>query len=657
MDTPATPYDFWKQELQASKKAQEGWHRQAAEVLREYLDERDGPTGDAKKWNLFFANVTTEKAMLYGRPPSVSVDRRHADARDDVARVAGECLERNLNLDIDNDGDGLCSALGHALEDALLVDFGCARIRYEVETEEVAATAAIINKATGAELAPAVEARQQVTSEDVEVDYIHWRDFCWSAGARTWGEVRWVAFRAEMTREDCVRHFGEEVGSAIPLDVKRGTTDYDDTDAKADDKRDRACVYEVWDRASREVLWVSESYPAILKRQPDALGLEGFFPCPAPMVSNTTTSRFMPRPSYVLARDLYKAINDKVTRIAMLEGVLRATGIYDATQPAVKRILSESRQNELYPAENWAALAEKGGLRGVVDYFPLGEVAAALGALREGLAEDKQALYEVTGWADIMRGQTDARETARAQGVKAQYGSVRIQARQDRFARFASDIAALKAEVIRTKFEPATIAARSNLGVDPQSPDAQVLPQAVELIKSGNLKLRVEVKPESVSLTDFAALRNEKTEAMAALSQFLAAAAPLMADATTRPYLLQMLQWSFAGLRGASTIEGVLDQAIAASQQAAQQAAANPQQQQPDSKLLAQQMKGQQDMEKARFELEADLTREQAKVQADAQREENQAMWNTREHQAKTRISEASRAARPGLPPGRNGGY
>jgi hypothetical protein len=64
-------------------------------------------------------------------------------------------------------------------------------------------------------------------------------------------------------------------------------------------------------------------------------------------------------------------------------------------------------------------------------------------------------LYQVTGQADIMRGQaTVAGASATESAAKARFGSVRMQRRQDEFARFVSEAQALKLEVICKHFLP-----------------------------------------------------------------------------------------------------------------------------------------------------------------------------------------------------------
>ena len=651
-DSPQGLQNRWTKELDAAKAALEKWHTQGEKVLEAYLDERKNSNASGEtRWNLFHANITTLRAMLYGRPPQVTVSRRFADAQDDEARVAGEMLERLLNTDIETDGDGFTEALQNALEDRLLPGMGCVRVRYEVETELGEETPAMLDEATGRELAPAVPAQESKSREDVETDYVPWRDFLWSP-ARVWSEVRWVAFRSDMSREAMVKRFGEDVARVVPLNSKGADGARDANDSRKAHPWDRASVWEVWDKDTRKVLWLVRGHSQPLDVKDDTLGLDSFFPCPKPMLANCTTSKVVPRPDYVMAQDLYTDINTVSTRITLLQEAIRVTGVYDKSNPEVKNLLSRnSTQNQLYPADNWAMFADKGGLRGVVDYFPLEQITGAMMALRDYRRELVDALYQVTGMSDIMRGTGDSGATATEQGIKARFGSVRVQALQDEFARFATDCQKLKAELVAKHFDEATIVSRTNMG---KTVDAQLAPQAAALIKSAGAEYRVEVKPEAVSLQDFAALRNERTEAMVGLSTFLQAAGPLMQQMpAAAPYLLQMLQWSFAGFRGASVIEGALDQAIAKAQQAASQPQAPAP---PDPKLLAQQMKGQQDMQKVQAELQADVVRSRMEVEADAQREQNQAVWNVREQAQKQQISDASKVRLSGIMPPRGGG-
>jgi hypothetical protein len=639
-DTPDEQARRWSMELSAARKEVEAWHNSAKKILERFKDERQASENGDTRWNLFTSNIQTQRAMLYGRPPQVSVDRRFADANDDVARVAGEMLRRLMNSDIERDSDSYSLALQYALDDRLLVGMGSARVRYvaDFETQEVEA----VLGPEGNELA-AGYSEEVKTREDVETDYLHWRDMLWSP-ARVWHEVRWLAFRAEMSRSQLIERFGEEVGKNVPLNAAKGARDAEDK--KVANPWARAEVWEIWDKDSRKVVWYVEGYGQTLDSKDDPLGLESFFPCPRPMLANATTDKLLPRPDFAVAQDLYNEIDTVSTRITLLERAIRVAGVYNKASGEVRRLLSESTSNELIPVDNWGLFAEKGGISGQIDWLPLDQIVGALTSLRDYRRELMDALYQITGMSDIMRGQASGPATATEQSIKAKFGSVRIQSLQDEFARFASDVQKLKAEIVSKHFDAQTILERSNIEF---TPDAQLAPQAVELLKSKLHCYRVEVKPENVSLTDFAALKAERMEVIQGISMFLSAMTPMVqAQPASMPFLLQMLQAGVAGMRGSSTMEGILDAAIAA----AQQQAAQPQQQAPDSKLQAQMMKGQQDLQKIDKELQADLIRTQAEVQADGQREQNQMMWNVREAAAKHQITQAGKPMKPngGMP-------
>lgn len=641
-NTPSGWAQRWQTEFSAARKELEKWHQQGVDINKRFRDERDSVEHSATRWNLFTSNVQTQRALLYGRTPTVSVGRRFADAADDTARVAGELLERMLNADIERDSDSYQLALQYALDDRLLAGCGSVRLRYVAEFEEVPEQPAQINPLTGMpDPATYVPAHERKVYEDVETDYVHWKDQMWSAGTKVFHEARWWSFRALMSREQLIERFGEEIGRQIPLNAKRHGND---TDEKKDDPWGRSEVWEIWDKEHKTVFWYVDGFPTILDHKPDPLGLDGFWPFPRPMMANLTTSALIPRPDFVIAQDLYNEIDSISTRITVLEQAVRVAGVYDSTADGVKALLSpNARGNTLSPVDNWNSFAEKGGLRGAVDWLPLEPIIGAIATLRQTRQELIDALYQITGMSDIMRGQATAGGvTATEQGIKARFGSVRVQALQDDFARFASDAQKIKAEIIAKHFDPETIAQRAN---SQMGFDAQVVPQAIQLIKSDLRCYRVEVKPEAVSMTDFAALKQERSEVVASIAQFMTSAAPIAQGMpNSLPFLLQILQWMVSGLRGASQIEGVLDQAI----QAAQEAAKQPQQpQQPDPKLLVQQMKSQAEMAKLQAETQAELVKMNAEVQADDMRERNQMNWNVREALAKSQISNAQRALSP----------
>jgi hypothetical protein len=208
---------------------------------------------------------------------------------------------------------------------------------------------------------------------------------------------------------------------------------------------------------------------------------------------------------------------------------------------------------------------------------------------------------------------------------------------QGDFVRFASEIQALKAEVMAKHFDAATILQQAN--AEHMDEEPAILRQAAELIKSGDFHKRVVIQPESVSAQAFAQLNAEGSQLLQTIVSYMQAMGPLVQQIPgSLPFLLRMLQAHVAGSPAAKRFEGVLDHAIQAAEQMAQQ----PQQsQQQDNKLQVQMLKGQQDQQKTQNELQADLVRTQAEVQADAQREANQREQNVLEAAQKQILSQA----------------
>lgn len=604
--TPAGQQERWTIEIAAAKKDVKKWQADAKKLVDRFLDKRDSQAEGDTRINLFAANLQTQRAMMYGKTPRVDVTRRFEDSTDTVARVAALMLERMLNTSIESDTDNYATALAQALDDRLLVGLGNVRLRYEAEFEDQPEVPAQVDD-QGNELAPAYTPAPVKTKEQVQVDYVHWRDQLWSP-ARTFGEVRWWAFVVYLTQDELAKRFGKDKASQVQMQRRQAGRD----DGRKHDPWARATVYEIWSKEDRRVYWYADGCAEILDEKDDPLELEGFFPFPRPMIANATNDAFMPRPDFILAQDLYNEIDFVSTRITLLERAVKVVGVYDKTAEGVRRILTDGFDNDLIGVDNWAMFAERGGLKGQIDWLPLDQIVAALDKLRDYRAELLKLTYEVTGFSDIMRGEQQANETATTSALKAKFASVRMQSAQDEFARFATDVLRLKSQIIARHVDDQTILAESNIQF---TTDAQLAPQAVQLLRTDGAKFRIEVKPENISMQDFDLLKSERTSFLQGLTMFLQSAAPLIAaEPVAGPYLLEMLKWGMGGFRGASTIEGVLDQAIAEMRQAASQPKPPPP---PDPRVQAQQERAKADIEVAQVKAKTTIDTALAKHQID----------------------------------------
>ena len=661
--TPGDKKALWEIELKAGLKAQERWHKRANRVVNRYTA---GDRADTENFtfqlNLFYSNIQTTQAMMFGRLPEISIDRRNTDFGDDAARVASSILQRMLQADIGKPNDQYSTSLKLNLQDRLITGLGVARVRYEMdkETRETAEQLDMNGQVVAEGFSEEV-----ITSERAPLDYVHWRDCAWSP-CRTWSELRWFGFKEMMTRDQLVERFGKEMGEAIPLTKTTRIVEDESLQEEAADSFKRGEVWEIWDKDKKQVVWYCADYEKLLDVKPDPFGLTGFFPVPRPMASNLTTSAYMPIPDFTMAQDLYNEIDNLETRIAMLTQAVKAVGVHNSAIDGVKRMLVEGVENDLIPVDNWAVFSENGGMQGVIDWLPIETIAGVLNQLIARRNDCKSQLFEISGMSDIMRGAAASAGgpvSATERALEARFASVRIAALQDEFSTYATDLIRLRAEIISKHFSPEQIVKQSNILNTPDGQDQQLIQQAVELIKnSQELVWRVQVRPESVAMVDFAALKQERTEYLMAVSQFLQSSGPLIEkEPASAPMLMEMLKWGLAGFKGSQDIEGVIDRAM---EQMAQKLA-QPQEQQPDPEAQKMQMQMQLeqtksqaamqleqaknqgamqleqqslqiDMQRIQAELQAKIQEKQADIQQDITKEKAQLEANTTEEQFET---------------------
>jgi hypothetical protein len=614
----------WDMELKCAREALAEFHKQGAEVDAVLRDEKKANGG--KRLGLFQSGTKTVGAMMFGRMPQASVSRKFADADDDVARVAADTLERLLNCDIEAPDDTFAEATENNMRDLLGPGLGIQRHLYDFK-----------------------EGAEGKASEWIDTNYVYWRDFLWGQ-CHTWSDVPWVAFKAKMSGPAVEKRFGKEIAALVPLSAK-GSPDSDKTEEKKSHPWDRAVVWEIWHKESRQVFWIAEGCDRCLDIKDDPLELAGFFPCQRPMMANLTTSKLIPVSDYKYAQYLSSSIDILTTRIDALTKAVRLAGVYNKLAGTDVGKLVQGGENKLYPVDNWDMFAEKGGLKGQIDWLPLEQIVATLTVLRDLRREDIDLLFQVTGQSDVQRGQQTVNGTPGEAQVKAKFGSVRLQALQDELARFASDGQRIRAEIISKHFSPQTIIARSNLE---RTEDAQYLNEAVALIKSRFADYRIEIKPEAINLTDFAALKEERMEVLREIGAYLNVAMPLAQSLPgSMPFLLKMLKVTVAGLRGGSAYEAIIDQAVKEAEKVAQQPPAPPQ---PDPKAMAQmatlQMKGQQELAKIQAETQARGVELQMETQAKATQERVQRQENVAEAFQKAALAPAiSTKPQPGPAP------
>lgn len=597
----AKSYKYWCNELNAAEKRLKNWQTLADKIVDRFKAESaniNSTDAETMRLNLLFSNVTTLESMLYGSVPKVDVSRRYADAEDDVSRVAAEIIERMLNEEIQCDnGKEIDSVLRSALQDRLLAGLGAAKVRYTVETDENA------------------DGEEYIKNESAPIDYYYWGDVLWG-WSRNFADLPWIAFRNYLSKEEAEKRFGEDKAKQLTYNVRTvNVTDDDAEDSDQNSETKQAEVWEIWDKTTRTVCWVHKDFKAMLDCKEDPLELRGFFPSPPFLMANPTTKLYMPTPDFKLAEDLYNEIDLLQTRISILTDAVKAVGVYDKNADGVQRMFQEGTDNTLIPVDSWAAFSEKGGIKGAVDWMPIDAIVTAIDRLTAIRNDTIALLQQVTGMSDVMRGELKNQYEGVGQtSQKAKFGSVRVQALQDQFAGFATDLMQLRAEVISKHFSPESILKQSRIANTPDRATPQVIEQAIAVIKDPqNLNLSVIIRPESIAMIDYAELKVERTEFLNAMSQFIQVIAPVVQqNPEAEPFMLELMQWSLAGFKGAQQVEALFDRTVESAKRRSQEQSQN---QQPSPEQLA----AQAEMQKMQAQTQAELQKIQAKAQADMQ--------------------------------------
>ena len=604
------------------------WEGRVEKILKRYRDDRTTTTAQSH-YNILWANVQTLKAATFSRMPKPDVSRRHKDS-DPVARVASMLLERALDFEVTNTED-FYHTLNSCVYDRFLGGRGTSWIRYEpiIETDDLFVSEDELDSDNVSEY---------LDIEQTPVDYVHWRDFGHNS-ARTWDEVSCVWRKVYMTRPMLKERFPEDkfddLWKRIPLDASPDEPRTKMTEGVTK----RGLIYEVWDKEEKCVYWISKSMGKILDKREDPLQLEEFFPCPEPIFSTLTNESLVPVPDFTLYQDQANELDTLSDRIKGLVDAMKVRGFYDAANADLGRLFTEGDNNTLIPVKNYAAFAEKGGLGGAVEFVDLTPIANALNMAYQAMGQVKQQIYDITGISDIVRGASNANETATAQQIKGQYATLRLKTYQDEVARFASQILKIKAQIICQHFQPETIMKIG--GAELLSPvDQQLVPQAIELLKDSPMRtFRIEIATDSMLYADEAQEKADRVEFLQATSSFIEKAIQgAQAVPELTPLLMDLLKFGVQGFRVGRTLEGEFDTFADAEKEKQMQVAANPQPPAPDPEVI----KAQAEQQKMQMEAQIKQMEMQAEAQREAQRLEFDRYKVELENNTKVLIAEMS---------------
>lgn len=611
----------WLDRINQADKAEKAWRITAGKIITKYRsDDGVDVQGNRRQesFNILWSNVETLSPALYNRTPKPDIRRRFADA-DPVAKSVSELLTRASEYTFEAEDFDRC--MQYVVHDALLVGRGVARVRYD----PVFVAHQDDGDDDGDE--PTESAPDDLAAERVCFEHVQWDDFRCEP-CRNWKDVTWVAFRLFLTKKELVDRFGE-AGESVPCDhtSRESVTGTPNSPNNSDrDEENRGKVWEIWDRTTRRVTFLAPEVDGgdgkgmILSEEDDPLSLTGFFPVPQPLYTTEDPSSLIPVPDYEIYSVLAGDLDRTTKRIIHLTKAIKVAGIYDASLPELQNLYGDG-DARLEPSQNVMALIERGGLEKAIWFAPLEPIIIALRDLYQHREVIKQAIYEITGVSDIMRGQTMASETATAQQIKGQWGSLRLQRRQRDVQRFARDMLRLSVEVMAERFSPETLSMMTGiqhptneqrmLAQQVQAQGGQLPPEMAEIMSRPTwddllqvmrndliLSYRIDIETDSTIAPDAAAEQQAMAELMAGVSNFVATIGPAVASGyLPMDVAKSLLLMAVRRFKAGPAIEGEIEKI--------QQP---PQQPQPqDNTLQVEQMRAQTELQRQQADIQGQM--------------------------------------------------
>lgn len=471
---PAAEVRRWRVELTLAQKRMKPWREKAKKLFDQYRGESKARAKNS--YNMLFLVTDTLDPLLYNTLPTPDVRRRFAQS-DPLGKAVSEVMNRSLSFNAET--TGFDTEIRSDVLDMLIIGRGFSRVRYVpdlVQVGDVEQTGIEDEETNLEHEAQEGEQNEELAWETAPIEHVKWDKYLCGPG-RVFKEIPWWAFEHDLDRDELVKRFGADIGNAIELN---GGPDDVEIQRISDDETaslfKTAKVWEIWDKDSRTVIWLCESYQhGPLKVERDPLSLSTFFPMPDPLRAIEDSDTFETTPLYEQYKEQADELNRVCTRINKILSGLKLRAIYDPSLGSQVAELFRGEDNDLIPADSSIKqLYEAGGIANAIWWAPIEQAAKVLAELRTQREGCKQIIYELTGIPDVMRGSTDPNETKGAQDLKVAFGTTRVSPRQRAVQRYIRDLLALQAEVICERFSVETLKQMTQIELPT---DAQVMPQ------------------------------------------------------------------------------------------------------------------------------------------------------------------------------------
>jgi hypothetical protein len=459
--------------------------------------------------------------------------------------TAAAVMEKALEIVVSDESSN--EAVKCAVRDMLLPGRGICRVRWKPVIKPIP----VDDPVMGGQLSHPVTGEPQTKEvkvwETVDDEYVFWEDILIDP-VRQHSDVSWIAFRHLFDQQSLLQDF-DESPQLKQLKAQNKLADLfkwtEESAAKSpvgggqapkaasrlDAVIKKAMVWEIWNRSTREIIWlIRESGGIALRVDPDALGLQGFYPIPKPIYAVVTTDSMIPKAFYDLYASLAADLDDTSRRISDLTNKIKVRGGYNAANKDIASLLTAD-DGKLLPVDGVDLMS--GGLQNHIWLVPILEWVNALKVLYDSRNQQKQAIYEIIGIADIIRGATNPYETATAQRIKGTMGSGRMQGVKSAVANFVRDLMRLKADIIAKNFDADTLTKMTG---------ENVTPQVMAVLRSDFTRIcSIDIETDSTVEVDEATEKESNAQTMQVIGATMSAAQGMLQTGLLPPPMVIQL--------------------------------------------------------------------------------------------------------------------
>lgn len=419
-------YTRWDDRISDALKREKTYREKGSEYVKIY----EGRKSDEVPFAILYSNTETLLPAVYNSKPIPIINRRFRDS-DPVGKAVSEVSTRLLKFLLDTesaDYDNFDDLMVTSALQGILVNRGLVRFKYVGDMQ----------------------------TECAYGEEVRWDKF-FHGYARTWKKVPWIGFEWDMSEEELKKNFPD-----VKFDLTKFTSNIENENKAGENAEELTGVkvykvYEIWNKADRKVMFFSPVHPeGAMKTVDDPLGLINFFPVPKPVNFMKKVTTLVPTPLYEQYRQQALELNDITRRLKAIIKAVKVRGAYNSTIEGIEKILNAD-DNELVPVENMESMPDNAGIDRMLYILPITDLVAAAQSLYQQREQVKQVIYEITGISDILRGASVASETATAQNIKNQWGTLRLKRAQKEIQRYCRDCLAILLEIAGGKFELSTI--------------------------------------------------------------------------------------------------------------------------------------------------------------------------------------------------------